>query len=95
MNDNKLFYMADDKYLNAVVLYGHTDNKLYKDEKHKVVVADDEFANIADMRLIVEYSGSRYTPANIKKSTNYEVVILTNSGATVTAVTLKTSTNAA
>ena len=85
----KIFHNADDKFLKTIVLFAHSDNKLYEDKEHTVAVTKSNFEKQAFDSFTIEYKGAHYKPNSIKKGSDYEVTILTTDGS-VTAVTLKT-----
>lgn len=81
----KIFIDAEEKYLGGVVVYGHSDNKLYADAAHRVPILNDEVVNLFNKGLlIIKDTDTTYKPVAMKKnSTVYDVTVL--NGATATA----------
>jgi len=81
----KIFIDAEEKYLGGVVVYGHSDNKLYADAAHRVPILNDEVVNLFNKGLlIIKDTDTTYKPVAMKKNSNvYDVTVL--NGATATA----------
>ena len=81
----KIFIDAEAKYFGGVVVYGHSDNKLYADAAHRVPILNDEVVNLFNKGLlIIKDTDTTYKPVAMKKNSNvYDVTVL--NGATATA----------
>lgn len=93
-----VFNDAGEQELRTVVLYGHSDNFLYADEKHtkKAAAADVLNACMKDM-LLVTADGKTFTaPIAFKRETNYmSVNVETGTAATAAIKTYKSDNFAA
>lgn len=89
----KIFIDAEEKFLGGVVVYGHSDNKLYTDSTHKVVILNDEAVNLFNKGLLLIDDGTTvYKPVAIKKNSNvYDVTVLNGTASTATFKVYKTS----
>lgn len=89
MKMNTIFGDAKDKYVAAVVLYGHTDNFLYFDEKHTAgnTINHDELLDLAMKGLVVvATTDGFFHPISFKdNTTDVQVVVVTNVGASDSA----------
>lgn len=88
-----IFYAdAEEKYVQKVVLHGHSDTYLYYDEDHTESIAHDDLLNLCMKGLaIIEYGDSYYTPVYFKdNTTDVSVTIATTIDTSSSAsVTLK------
>lgn len=83
---NRIFIDAEEKYLGAVVIYAHSDNKLYADAAHNKALSNEVVVNLYNkgLMLVEDTDGTVYRPVALKKnSTVYDVTVL--NGATSTA----------
>lgn len=89
----KIFIDAEEKYLAGVVVYGHTDNKLYADAAHKVLVLNEDAVNLYDKGLLViKDTDATYKPVAIKKNSNvYDITVVNGTGATAAFKVFKTT----
>lgn len=80
----KIFIDAEEKYLAGVVVYGHTDNKLYADAAHKVPVLNEDVVNLYDKGLLViKDADTTYKPVALKKNSNvYDITVVNGTSAT-------------
>lgn len=87
-----IFNDAGEQEIRTVVLYGHTDNFLYADDKHSVKAAAADVLN-ACMKgmLLVTADGKTFTaPIAFKRETNYmSVNVETGTAATAAIKTYK------
>lgn len=88
---NIVYDHASDKNVKYVLMFGHSDNKLYHDKEHKTPVTKAEMDDVLYSRLLIEVAGVHYNPVSVKKAAEDEVVIITNSSTTPSAATYKTS----
>ena len=82
---NKIFIDAEEKYLGAVVVYGHSDNKLYADSTHTKALSNEVVVNLYNkgLMLVEDSDGTVYRPVALKKNlTVYNVTVLNGSDAT-------------
>lgn len=89
----KIFIDAEEKYLGGVVVYGHSDNKLYADATHKVPMVNDEVVNLFNKGLlIIKDADTTYKPVAMKKNLNvYDVTVLNGATATATFKVFKST----
>ena len=87
----RFFIDAEQKNVSYILLYGHSDNKLYHDKTHKVAVTKAELDPVVYDRILVEVSGKRYIPVNVTMASEDELVIIANSSTTPSAATYKTN----
>lgn len=89
----KIFIDAEEKYLAGVVVYGHTDNKLYADAAHKVPVLNEDVVNLYDKGLLViKDADTTYKPVALKKNLNvYDVTVVNGATATATFKVFKST----
>lgn len=89
---NKIFHDANEKYMSAVVLYGHTDKYLYADEAHKTKVDKDTVLNLASKGLLsVVYNGFTCAPICFKENSGHAEVTVATGTATLTSAVLYSS----
>ena len=82
---NKIFIDAEEKYLGAVIVYGHSDNKLYADSAHEKALSNEVVVNLYNkgLMLVEDTDGTVYRPVALKKnSTVYNVTVLNGSDVT-------------
>ena len=82
---NRIFIDAEEKYLGAVVVYAHSDNKLYADTAYKKALSNEVVVNLykKGLMLVEDSDGTVYRPVALKKnSTVYNVTVLNGSDAT-------------
>lgn len=86
----KIFSDSEEKYLRSVVLYGHSDNYLYSDEKHTLKIDKDTLFNLCIKGLVVVFmDNTYYKPVFFKENSGHvEVTIATNvsSGASTSKI---------
>lgn len=84
----KIFVDADEKYLAAVVLYGHSDKYLYSESAHTTKVSKDDVLNLAKKGLLrVVYNGETCMPICFKENSGHaEVTIATGTDSLTSAV---------
>ena len=93
-----VFNDAGEQELRTVVLYGHTDNFLYVDDKHtKKASASDVLNACMKGMLLVTADGKTFTaPIAFKRETNYmSVNVETGTAATAAIKTYKSDNFAA
>jgi len=93
MGTGKIFIDAEEKYLAGVIVYGHTDNKLYADATHKVPMVNDEVVNLFNKGLlIIKDADTTYKPIAIKKNLNvYDVTVVNGTASTATFKVFKST----
>ena len=82
---NRIFIDAEEKYLGAVVVYAHSDNKLYADTAYKKALSNEVVVNLykKGLMLVEDSDGTVYRPVALKKNlTVYNVTVLNGSDAT-------------
>ena len=82
---NKIFIDAEEKYLGAVLVYAHSDNKLYADSTRKKALSNEVVVNLYNkgLMLVEDSDGTVYRPVALKKNlTVYNVTVLNGSDAT-------------
>lgn len=66
----KIYGDLKDKYVAKVVLYGHSDNFLYVDDKHTTPITHDELLDLALKGLVVvSMNNAYYHPYSVKDNT--------------------------
>lgn len=59
---------SDETYIKSILLYGHTDSKLYADEKHKDPILTSEFKEIMGANVLIKDATATYVPVRFKES---------------------------
>lgn len=87
---------ANEKYVAAVTLYGHTDKYLYADEAHKTKVDKDTVLNLCQKGLLsVVYNGYTCAPVCFKENSGHAEVTVATGTTTLTGAVLYSSEYAA
>lgn len=86
----KITYIdANEKYVAAVTLYGHTDKYLYVDEAHTTKVDMDTVMNLCQKGLLsVVYNGFICTPVCFKENAGHAEVTVATGTTTLTGAVL-------
>lgn len=91
---SKIFVNAEEKNVGCVVVYGHTDNKLYVDAAKKTVLKSAIAVNLfkKGLLLIEDTDKSLYKPVAAKVSGNaYDITVVNGTGSTATFKVFKTA----
>lgn len=93
MGTEKIFIDAEEKYLAGVVVYAHSDSKLYADATHRVAMVNDEVVNLFNKGLLIIKDGdTTYKPIAIKKNSNvYDVTVVNGTASTATFKVFKST----
>lgn len=85
---NEIYSDAEEKYLKATVLYGHTDKYLYFEEAHQNKVDMATLLNLCYKGLIVSYNGFFCMPVCYKENAGHLEVTVATGTTTLTGVVL-------
>lgn len=89
---NKLYIDADEKYVAAVTLYGHSDTYLYVDESHTTKIDKDTVLNLCRKGLLaVVYDGYTCVPICFKENSGHAEITVATGTASLTSVVLHSS----
>lgn len=89
---NTIYADANEKYVESVVLYGHTDKYLYEDEAHKTKVDKDVVLNLCQKGLLtVVYNGFTCNPVCFKENAGHAEVTVATGTTTLTGAVLYSS----
>lgn len=89
MDMNTLYIDANEKYVAAVTLYGHTDKYLYTDSVHSVKADCDTVMNLCQKGLLtIEYDGYTCMPVCFKENSGHAEVTVATGTTTLTSAVL-------
>lgn len=97
MKMNKIFSDSEEKYVEKVIAYGHSDNFLYVDEAHTTKFKKDDLLNLCIKGLVVVFMNETYyNPVFFKENSGkVDVTIATAIGSgTSTSAVLSSDTDA-
>ena len=93
---NTTYIDANEKYVAAVTLYGHSDTYLYMDEGHTTKVGKDTVLNLCRKGLLsVVYNGYTCAPVCFKENSGYAEVTVATGTTTLTGAVLYSEEKAA
>lgn len=87
---------ANEKYVEAVVLYGHSDSYLYTDAAHTTKVDKDTVLNLCQKGLLtVVYNDYTCAPVCFKETSGYAEVTVATGTTSLTGAVLYSEEKAA